>query len=280
MNVLITGRGGSGSWQIRAVQIGDALKAQVKPYASAQDCAWADVIVAVKRVPDDLLKVIRKSGKPWVYDIVDAYPQKECWQWSRDESIAWVHKHLAHLEPNHVIWPNRRMMEDCGNGTVIYHHARPKQPKNPIRERFVTVGYEGAPAYIAAWQPILEAECQKRGLVWQPNPGPLDMLDAVVALRGPKHNGYPQQHWKSNVKLANAHGTGTPFIGHPEDGYLETQTGKEYFVTTREQLGMALDWLEPHYVRHAISRAFLDSARTLKQAASEYAELLRCVAKS
>ena len=65
LKILVTGRGGAASWTIRGEQIGAALGATVKPKASLEDMRAADVILVVKKVPDELLADLRKSGRPW-----------------------------------------------------------------------------------------------------------------------------------------------------------------------------------------------------------------------
>ena len=51
MKICITGRGGAGSWQIRAVQIGAVLNAHVCQMATIEEMQAADVVLVVKRVP-------------------------------------------------------------------------------------------------------------------------------------------------------------------------------------------------------------------------------------
>lgn len=280
MRLLVTGRGGSGSWKIRGDQLGAALGAVVRPNASFSDCADADAIVVVKRVPDDLLGAIRKSGRPWAYDIVDAYPQPACSEWGKRQSIDWLRNHIGHLRPDVVIWPNARMRDDAGMaGPVVYHHHRAGIATNPIRDRIQSIGYEGAEAYLDGWMPEIKAQCRLRGWRFVVNPKHLADVDIVLAVRGGQWCGYPQQHWKSNVKLANAHGSGTPFIGLSECGYMETAAGGEEFVRSPKDLGDAFDALSPVVVRRQISDGFRRCAITLDAAASQLREAL-CGLKS
>lgn len=214
VRVLITGRGTSGSWQIRGVQIGAALGARVAPNASSEDIAWADIIIAVKRIPGDLLHRIRSSGKPWIYDIVDAYGQPEATAWTQHQARHWVQTLLAGFEPTAVIWPTAAM-QACApyiRGTVINHHHRPGIKRNPIRPHIQAVGYEGRPEYLGEWKPAFEKACAAIGAEFIINPPHLADLDVVVAVRGKAHRGWTQQHFKSDVKLANARGSGTPII--------------------------------------------------------------------
>lgn len=279
MKVLFTGSGTSGSFQIRARQLGAAMGAQVIPMATAEDCRRADVIVAVKRVPPQLLNALRESRRPWFWDVVDAYPQPECSTWNKDESLAWFRKRAAELSPHGFIWPNLRMQQDIGmEGLVLYHHHRPRIKVNPIRPVLAAVGYEGSPDYLRGWMPAIEAECSRIGARFVLNPLDLADLDVVLALRDKAHSGYPQLHWKSQVKLANAQGSGTPFIGMPEDSYMETRSGAEYWATSQQELGRALDWLASESARDQIQERFLRAAFTVEAAASQLKDYL-CASK-
>jgi len=274
MKILVTGRGGAGSWAIRGDQIGAALGADVAPMATLDAMRAADVILAVKRVPPQLLADIRRSGRPWVYDIVDAYPQPACTSWSRADAIAWVQALLADLQPTAVIWPTERMRDDvCGGaagaGAVVHHHCRPGIERNPVRDRIGVLGYEGCTDYLAGWQTAIAQECRRLRLQFVANPARLADVDIVLALRGPAHNGYVQRHWKSGVKLANAHGSGTPFVGGPECGYRETATGGEAWVESDDDLRAALTQLSAAETRRAVAAAFLAAARTVDTAAAE-----------
>lgn len=275
MRILITGKGTSGSWAIRGLQIAEAIGAQAIPMASLEQCRAADVIIGVKRIPDDLLHRIRESGKPFVWDTVDAFPQPKCSAWNENDSIAWIREAAARLRPDHIIWPNDRMRTDARiGGTTIYHHHRPVTKVNPIRERIEVIGYEGSPNYIEEFRPMIEAECSRRGARFVVNPENLADIDVVLAMRSPRFNGYMQQHYKSNVKLANAHGSGTPFIGAMESGYIETACGAEYWAEDQEELCRSLDWMEPQHVRQEISRRFLSRAITIESVAKQYKETL------
>jgi hypothetical protein len=272
MKVLMTGKGSSGSWQCRGVQLGNALGATVRPLATREDFKAADISVIVKRVPVQLLQDVRAAGKPWVYDIVDAYKQPESSRWTRDQAIKWAHEHLAALKPDAVIWPNRKMREDCDPGLpgmVLPHHHRPGIRNNPIRKHVKRVGYEGAVQYLAEWEQALAAECKRRGWEFVTNPKHLADLDIVVAMRGGDWDGYVPHHWKSNVKLANAHGSGTPFIGQMESGYIETATGCEYWARNTDSLATCFNWLEDQSAREQIHDRFVQAAFPVEQAAAD-----------
>lgn len=284
MKILITGRGGSGSWQIRGEQIGNALGALVQTNADTQAINWADVIVVVKRIPGDLLARIRASSKPWVYDIVDAYPQPEAGAWSQQQAKHWVQTTIAGIEPTAVIWPTAAM-QACApyiRGAVINHHHRPGIKRNPIREQIKTVGYEGAAQYLGEWKPALEKACKTVGAEFVVNPPHLADLDVVVAVRGRAHHGWVQENFKSNVKLANAQGNGTPIIcqmdkGYTEQGFMDAPVA---WIREPEQIGTWLKALAPYEMRRDMSQRLLQRAYSVEDAAKDYLKLLESVCRA
>jgi hypothetical protein len=276
MKILVTGRGTSGSWAVRGEQLGAELGAVVKPNASLADMLAADVVLVVKRCSPELRSNLQASGRPWVYDIVDAYPQPICSAWSPYESITWLRDYVDGLGPHAVVWPNVRMREDYGGGgKVIQHHHRPGIARNPIRERIEAVGYEGSPRYLDdGLAEAIAGECAARSARFVLNPARLADVDVVVALRSPRWNGYAQRHWKSGVKLANAHASGTPFIGAPESGYCEIATGGEAWAETAADVGAALDMLAPRAARQAISERFVAARFPVERAAAQMRDVL------
>lgn len=276
MQLLFTGRGTSGSWQVRGEQLGKACGATVKQAATASECKAADIVVAVKRVNEQLLSSLRQAGRPWVFDAVDFYPQPRSYSWSKAEAVGWVKAQLNNLAPSAVMWPNRRMREDCDTGLpglVLPHHHRPGIKLNPVRPKVLTVGYEGAAPYLGQWREAIESECQRRGWSFAVNPANLADLDIVLAFRDGM--GYVPFHWKSNVKLANAHGSGTPFVGQREMGYVETATGAEYWAEERKDLTMCFDWLETQDTREVVRDRFLQRAYPVERAAADLTEFLK-----
>jgi hypothetical protein len=280
MNILVTGRGSSGSWKVRGVQLGKALGATVKPGAGEADIAAADIVVLVKRPAPGQIDVLRRSKVPWVWDVVDFYPQPECSNWSREHGIAWVTNQLSSFAPWGVVWPNAKMRADCGeygDDLVLYHHGRPGRRVNPVRDRVRVVGYEGSRRYLGRYEKALKNECKRRGWKLLINEGEHADFDIAVAFRDRPFAGYVQRSWKSNVKLANCHATGTPFIGAAEDGYLETQTGLEMFLDNPHYLAEHFDLLEPYETRRRIHERFLEKTITLESCADTMLEYLRRV---
>lgn len=259
LNILFTGKSGSGSWSIRGEQLGAAMGATVKPMATASELKSCDLAVVVKRTPPQLLSAIRASGVRWVYDVVDAYPQPVSSAWTRAEAVKWVRNRITALRPDAVIWPTKAMADDCWvdlPSTVLYHHHRPGIAENPVRDEMKVVGYEGASAFLGEWRVVLEESCIRRGWRFVVNPPSLSDVDAVVALRGSRVDSYVTRHFKSNVKLANAHASGTPFLGQPECGYKETADGSEKWVETPTQLRQALDALQPREARLRVPKRY------------------------
>ena len=280
VKVLFTGRANGGSWQIRGVQMAAGIGEAI-PMASAERCREADVIVGVKRIPPELLENIRRSGKPWAWDIVDAYPQPECSRWNEQEARFWFEERLRSLRPDFLIWPTKRMQRDLGNeaaGAIIPHHFRPGLGKNPIREALGCVGYEGAEPYLGHWAGVLEVEARRVGAKFLVNPPSLTECDAVVAFRSGTADCYATRHWKSNVKLANAQGSGTPFLGQPDCGYLETASGAELWCETREEIRCALELLRSRATREKISSRMLGHAISLADCQAALLRVLRGLA--
>lgn len=267
MRILVTGKGGkSGSWKMRGEQLGAAMGADVQPMAT--DASRYDVTVVVKRTPGVVLAAVR--GRRWVWDVVDAYPQPLAYGWERDEAIRWVRAKIAAMKPTGIIWPTAKMREDCDTGLpgiVLPHHHRPGIASNPIRKDVKRVGYEGEPAYLGRWAKAAAAECKARGWEFVVNPERLADVDIVVALRD--GGGYVCRNWKSAVKLANAHGSGTPFVGVPEQGYIEQASGAEYWAKDQHGLGVAFDWLKSQSAREQVQDRFLQRAYPVEKAASD-----------
>jgi len=238
--VLITGRGTSGSFQIRGVQLGAALGATVIPNAVQVD--EFDQIILVKRATPELLQ--RLKGKPIIWDVVDAWPQPIGNSWTRAECMEWLKTTVYLLKPAGIIAATHAMMDDLKSfysGPVLWlpHHYRPGLHKYPVRYDVLNVGYEGGVKYLGKWLPILQRECKAKGWNFVMNPPSITSLDLIVALRDAK--GYAPRAYKSNVKLANAQGSGIPIICNRESGYLETAGPGVKWADTEEELCEALE---------------------------------------
>jgi hypothetical protein len=269
VKILVTGRGTSGSWQVRGEQLGRAIGATVLPRATEFDAF--DAVILVKRPTPEQRAAIRRSQVPVVWDVVDAYPQPQGNDWPRAECLSWLRQEMAEIQPAAVVAATRAMSADLeGFGVPVLtlpHHARPGlrfHEPGPLR----TVGYEGGIGYIRHWIPIIDAECKRRGLAFYVNPKQLADLDVVLAVRDA--TGYAPRNWKSNVKLANAQGSGTPVICCREAGYTETSTGGELWADNATELRLALDMLADHGRRHEIGRVLYEGRITLEAVAEIY----------
>ena len=274
MKVLVTGRGTSGSWQIRGAQLGHAIGATVEP--NAADADGFDVAVVVKRPSLDLVQRIHKRRVPLVWDIVDAWPQPLGNNWRRNDCMAWLRQQVAQVKPAGIVAATRAMAKDCEEFGVpvlaLPHHSRPGLRRAPIRP-FKTVGYEGGPQYIGRWFSVIAGECARRRLSFDVNPYSLEDVDVVLALRD--EDGYAPRHWKSNVKLANAQALGLPAICAREFGYIETASGAEKWADTPAEFIKALDELESPGVRQKISDKMHAAAISLDSVATTYKQWLR-----
>lgn len=228
---------------------------RVVPKASLEECKNSDLIVAVKRINHPFFENIKKSGRPWIWDLVDFYPQPQCGKWSKAEAISWVQRQIKLAKPNGIIYPNKQMMLDIGfPGVVIYHHSREQIKPITVKQKVQSVGYDGGD-FLGRWEFVVKTQCHRRG--WEFKKDWPDKLDIVLAFRDGMANGYAQKSWKSNVKLANAHASGTPFVGAKECSYVETGTGREIFIETPEHLSNAFDYLEDYETRKAIHESFV-----------------------
>lgn len=274
MNLLFTGRGTSGSWQIRGVQLGRSVGAAVVP--NALDVAPYDIAVLVKRPTAELLQRLRRANVKIVWDLVDAWPQPAGNEWTEARCQAWMEEMVAMIRPAGIVAATQAMAEDCECFGVpvlaLPHHARPGLRMNPIRP-VKAVGYEGGEQYIAKWRPVVEAECARRGWQFVTQPAELADVDIVLALRD--LSGYAPRNWKSNVKLANAQGSGTPVICGREAGYLETASGAERWADTPAELTAAFDELEPTSTRLEASKKLSAAAPSIDSVAATYAAWLR-----
>lgn len=275
MKILVTGKGGkSGSWQIRAEQLGSAIGATVQPMAT--DFHGVDVVVVVKRTPPALVDAIRRSGKPWVYDVVDGWPQDKCGGWDEARSRQWLRSTLRSLRPHAVVFGTERMQADSGfsgPSLVLPHHSWPKYlDREPeIRETVRTIGYEGAQHYLGRWQCLLMAECNRRGWRLQIN-GDMTQADIGIALRD--CGGYPARYWKPGTKLSNLHALGIAALCSLEDGYLSVASGREHWIDSPQDIAAAFDALEDVSTRRSISADHRKAAVPLSQVATTYRDWL------
>ncbi len=268
---LVTGRTRSGSWQIRGEQLGAAIGATTVELRASK-VKGHDLAILVKRPPIDLLYRLHSAKIPIVWDVVDAWPQPDGNSWGRTACMSWMRTEIDLIKPIGIVAATQKMAEDCALFGIpvlwLPHHTRPEQRKNPIRLKIQTVGYEGSDHYLGHWHDWLEEECKARGWRFLVNPGSLSDLDVVVAFR--YINGYATSNWKSNVKLANAQGSGTPCVLNREAGYVETSKGGETWANDLTELRSAFNSLIPVEERRQRSAKLLESAPQITEIAKTY----------
>ena len=270
MKIVVTGNGRSGSWVIRGDQLGKAIGAEVAPKATR--IVGADLVIGVKRIDPALHRQI--NGSRLVWDVVDAWPQQDGINaWTRARCMVWLTEQITAIRPHAIVAATQKMAEDVrevfsGPVLVLPHHARPHQVLNPICHSVCNVGYEGGAQYLGQWAFDLMAECKRRRWTFSPSPVRLAHLDIVIAVRS--HQGYASRNWKSNVKLANAQATGTPFIGNREAGYLETACGAELWADDMDEMRQAFDALTDQPARQAAHEKLLAARPSLEEVAATY----------
>lgn len=274
MKILITGRGSSGSFQIRGRQLGAAIGATVEPRCA--DPRGFDLAIVVKRPPMDLIARLHQHRIPVVWDVVDAWPQPHGNDWSEAQCKNWLAVQIVSIKPVAIVAATQAMARDCEVFGVpvlwLPHHARPGMAVNPIRERVLRVGYEGGPNYIRDWRPVIEQACADRGWTFHAETESLADVDIVLALRD--QHGYAPRHWKSGVKAANAMGSGTPIICSHEAGYFENASGGEYWAGSVGELHAAMDALASQITRRGVSEMLLAKAPMLDDVAAVYRKWL------
>jgi hypothetical protein len=275
MNLLFTGRGTSGSWQIRGLQVARAVGAESVPMATT--VAGYDLAVVVKRAPEDILGRLRAANVPIIWDVVDAWPQPVGNDWARWQCMHWLNTELKRIRPIAVVAATMAMQRDVETlgfeSCTVPHHYWTALDPNPVRDKVAHVGYMGGPNYLGRWLPAIQEECDARGWKFTYNGlTQLAKVDIVVGVR--EATGYAPRNWKSNVKLANAQGTGTPCVMAREQGALETASGGELWADTFEEMRRAFDALTPHVTRQQAAWRLTAGAPHLKTIATTYRQWL------
>lgn len=271
--ICITSSNGGGSWRMRGEQLGAAVGATVRPDAASACLRRHDIAIAVKRIDGELLQRLQTSGVPWVWDIVDAYPQDT--QWRAFQARDWFRAEIQRLRPHAVIWPSQRMRMECGPiaaeigiaGPYIPHQPRPGIAPQPLRDDITVIGYDGMPRYLESLHTMLEIvqEETRARLVYGPQA--LREADVMLSLRGAPWDGH-QMAWKPAVKLANAQAAGLPLIG--EEAAFDLQEPTRFgAIVVREAWDIVgqIDLLRPSAVREAIRRNALAAVPTLEHCA-------------
>ncbi len=281
MKILVTGRGGkSGSWEIRGRQLGAAIGASVVDRASLREMQAADIIVVVKRATEDIVERVRASGRPWVYDMVDGWPQPAGNEWNKDRATDWLRNLFAHLRPTAAVFATSQMQGDSafrGPSLVLPHHAWPKYAAQPVKNQVSRVGYEGGEQYLGKWRRLVDAECRRRGWEFVVN-GDMASCQIGVALRDV--GGYAAKAWKANTKLANIQSLGLPAVVSDEAGYREFGSVAQAAVVDEFELRQAFDAFAPMDTRAELGWIAQKAAPRLDAVAKKYQEWLCAIASS
>lgn len=285
MKISFVGYPGAGTWQIRAKQIASHINARLDPdLTKPNEC---DAVILVKRPLENLLRRIRKFNKPIIWDMQDSWFQKkeqgDMSNYDKPKIMNWLKDYLDTVNPIHVIATSTSMKNDLESlgykSTIINHFYRPNIIVNPIREQLNIVGIEGTRMQYGTWPSKLKIICKKMDYTFienfEPNKDKLHLFDVVITMR--EHTGYAALNWKSNVKLANAHGSGTPGIFGEEQSYKDTASGFELWASTEEKIIESLKNLEPYDVRKNISENFLKSKISIEQIAEDYRKLINLI---
>jgi len=281
--VCFTGNVKAGSWQIRGEQISSERSNWVAlPNPSRSDLKGFDILCVVKKLNSKIVSRARDQGLLIVYDIVDSWRQPKdgikCQ--SVEEARSLFSKKWKRIDADLFVFPTKQMLIDLGDlvpkGQVIYHHYRPGIPLNPIRKQVLTVGYEGAD-FLGEWKSYFEESCRRRGLRFVINPQNYSDIDVVVVARGGVHANFLSHRYKSNVKLANAYGSGTPALVHiAEQSAHDTDCGNVLYFSDIDSFDQKLDLLINNLeLRQLISHSFLLAAKRyeISSIAKEYEDM-------
>lgn len=277
-SVVVTGCANSGSWSIRGQQLGGAIGATVAPLADLSTLRSGDLIVVAKRFGGNLLDRVRASGKPWVLDFVDGWPQPRGNAWSEEQARPWLQQRLRDLNPFAVVFATGQMLRDSdweGPTLVLPHHAWPKYARASWSDKVHRVGYEGQPGFLGRWRTILNEECAKRGWEFVEN-GDLSTCQIGVALRDV--SGYPPGAWKANTKLANIQALGLPALVSPEQGYRDFGSSGQIEISEDDDVGVAFDRLADPRIRAEMGEAAFTATPRLATIAERYRTWLASLA--
>lgn len=220
MNVLIVGADTYGSWQMRGLQLGKAIGARVTLGPSADDWAWADLVVLVKRAAMQFQAHAARFRGPVVWDALDFWTQPEQNGEPIEQRIEQARHVVRTAGVSVTVGATRAMADDLG-GVYLSHHCRLGLLPTPPRKQAQVVGYDGQKKYLGLWAKALESSCAELGLRFVVNPPKLSDVDALVSFRDGKWDGEVCRQWKSGVKQVNAICAGRPILSQPSAAQSE-----------------------------------------------------------
>jgi hypothetical protein len=280
VKIGFVGHESKGAWQIRAKQIAPFINARLDPKMSSLNY---DLIILIKLPDLATYQRIKKAQVPVIWDVVDCWSQNQKLNmstWDKESMLEWLKEKLEYIKPFTTIAATNVMSKDIESlgykSKIIYHHSRPKIIKNPLRSELEIVGIEGSEFQYGSWGRKVKTICKNLNLIFKGNfdtsKDHLHKFDVVVINRD--DNGYAVQNWKSNIKLSNAHASGTPGIFNREKGYEDVSSGYEQWADTEEEIVEAIEKLRSYDLRQTIHENFLKNTITLEQVAEEYKKFI------
>ncbi len=220
--ILFVGSEGRGSWKMRGQQMARALKARATQEPTADDWAWAQVVVLVKRAG---VTVRVPRSIPVIWDALDFWAQPDDNGKPAIDLIEQAGWAAVNAGASMIICATEAMARDIGRIGTLYipHHCRLGLVPTPIRRAAKVVAYDGNTRYLGAWQRALEAACARLGVAFEINPKDLSQVDALVAFRDGRWDGWACRQWKSGVKYVNAIAAGRPILTQPCAAFDEIQ---------------------------------------------------------
>lgn len=268
---------GKGSWIMRGQQLGAALGARVSSNPTAEDCAWADVIVLVKRGILQFGRLVARTGKPIVWDALDFWAQPAQNTLTPGAALAEFDRLSAIVQPVMTIGATKAMASAIG-GVYLPHHSWSGLIPTPAREHVTTVAYQGGAVFLGVWRERIERLCAARGWTFVVNPTDLSDADLIVAFRDGPWDGWICREWKSGVKAVNAIAAGRPFICQPSAAANEICPPGVLSVETVDDLSRAFDLCAPEAYRSVIARGCgVAQVYTVNTVATQYAGILQAV---
>lgn len=278
-----------GSWKIR----GEQIAAQRSKWVAAGEITdnllgEFEIFCVVKYFKPGWEELLKKHKKIVVIDVVDGWRQPADHATVKNPENAqqlfkkrWRKWRFADA----FIFPTMAMKEDLHRlvplSSVIYHHFRPGMDINPIRPNVQSIGYEGSPEFLGNWCTVLDNYCKAHNIDFIINPTSLSSIDIGVAVRGNEHDSYLTRRYKSNVKLANFYGSGTPCaVQNGQSAYHETDCDSVPFFRDKTELIAVLDLLRQDYTaRKRLHEEFIlaSSEYGVRRIADQYEQFFKTV---
>lgn len=270
---------GSGSWQMRGVQLGAALGARVTSDPTPGDWAWADVVVLVKRAAIKWQQQARRVAVPVVWDVLDFWDQPGQNAVSCADLAARIHEIEKAAGVDLLIGATQRMAADIG-GVYLPHHCRIGLAPSPIRKKASVVAYDGTKKYLGSWAKALAGACDMLGLTFVINPTDLGPVDVFVSFRDGRWDGDVCRQWKSGVKYVNAIAAGRPVLTQPSAAFSELPCNGVTAAHQDDLVGALnrLTWEEERQTAYEASLVYAPSF-TVDAVAAQYRQILERVAR-